>query len=177
MEELIRLVVGALQALDTIYPGFDPLKGHRSKDRGNGKSRFSDTWEQAYDCIQMLKEAAKVDVVPGKDGAVCVVAALTFTGGVAVVNRPVPGNTYRLETVHGCLQPVGSGLLSSHAVNEVTFVLTPETAPGGQRVFVLASVYPGRPDDDRPLPADWKQGQEVTGHQLIAAGVSRVVEG
>jgi hypothetical protein len=164
----------ALTAVETIFPGYDPFKGHRPGDHAN-KSTFSfdgtamEMLDKVWTKLMPTPSIAKPDentvimtymVAPSEDA------------GTEVLTSLIPDAVYTIDTPHGdYLQARGPVTTASVKAKYVSFVLTLENAAEG-KVWCLASVYPGKPD----APGDWtglKAGDEVLGKDLIARGITR----
>ena len=154
-----------LENTNKLFPGHDPFSGHRKIDEG-AKSTFVEpydpgTWVEPDEAIvdETIKETDSVKILKisfsGTDTEPGISMGTPSRGewtvGTTKETRPKSNGyvTVKLNTVHGCLQPVAcypdDWEVVEDEVTHATVVLTKEKAGGGAELWCLASAYPGDP--------------------------------
>ena len=171
-ENVFSVVRAAFESLKVVAPNYNPFAGHLSGDEPT-KSRFS--FANAEPVSTLADLMGQAELVRGEGGteAILFVFKANMEIGETVTNAPIPTNSYRMELVHGMLQPKGEGILTRNSTAEFTVCLTWEDIPGHGRDLALASVYPGQPDAPWDM-TDLTEGQTISGQELLDRGCIRV---
>lgn len=163
-----------VEGLDNVHrvagSAYSPFRGHLADDMDT-KSRF-DATHAGIGYISDLLGKAELQGATFDDNALVFVFDAGWEVGEFVTNVPIPENEYTITMVHGMLQPRGDGKIVRERTTMFTVVFTPEIVGDGEKVMALASIYPGRPDPVHEVP--FKEGDKVTGRQLLDAGIVRV---
>ena len=142
---LDKMIEFALESLAKIAPGYNPLSGHVHGNHRDGSSLFK-TINTIEELIVAAKAAKLYRLHPGDHGAVCLVFQAEENIGEETISKPVPGETYEMIELHGCLQPVGEITTNVEPTQFFSLVFTLEDVEGQKR-YCLASAFPGWPDD------------------------------
>jgi hypothetical protein len=157
-QAIIFILNRALKTLHLVATGYNPLSGHLEADRGKGGSIWDGEFKSIEQIIALCETAEFKEVIPGAFGALCFVFEDRHQVGEKVISKVIEGEKYKIEKVHGMLQPVGNIETYSVQTNTFTICLTPESVKGYME-FALASAYPGLPDNAAPIPGEY-EGKE-----------------
>lgn len=173
MKELINLIHIALENTHRLCPDFNPMKGHTYQDAHAGSSRFRKIITHVGDLTEFINSHKPAFMmIPGKAGAVCLIAEFGEVVGEMAYTRPIDENKYVIKKDHGDLIATGKAITQTTLTPFATLVFTPEKI-NGSTVFCLASTYPGVPDKE----GNWegiKEGDVLTGKELFDRGITRV---
>ena len=169
LQELYAWFDQALIRLRKVAADYDPLTNHRYIDKDKGGSYFCDDIKSINDVIALTEKSKLRDIIPGQKGAFCLVfEKWGFIVGVEVVSKCIKGKVYKFMKVHGMLQPVGEIEVEGKDTSFYTLVLFPEIVDGKIQ-FVIASAYPGLPDNAKPVPEEY-EGKEMSAEEIEENG-------